>query len=113
MVPMNVKVALKYASMKHGELFVTISGTTMMHRLCAISWDTPDKVEIPLLQLIGNSLTNLLQVPLLEAEPTLVKEMDRFKLIMLCAVEVKLVYRTVHYLEPITVRIARMQVLSA
>ena len=46
MVPMNVKVALKYASMKHGELFVMISGTTMTHRLFAISWDTPDKVEI-------------------------------------------------------------------
>jgi hypothetical protein len=46
MVQMNAKVALKSASVKHGELFVMISGTTMMHRLYAISWDMPDKVDI-------------------------------------------------------------------
>ena len=46
MVPMNAKVALKSASMKRGELFVTISGTTMMHGLYATSWDMPDKVDI-------------------------------------------------------------------
>ena len=45
MGPMNVKVALKSVSMKHGELFVTISGIPMMLRLYAISWDMPDKVD--------------------------------------------------------------------
>ena len=44
MVPMNAKVVLKSVSMKHGELFVMISGTAMMQQLCAISWDIPDKV---------------------------------------------------------------------
>ncbi len=37
MVQMNAKVVLKSASVKHGELFVMISGITMMHRLYAIS----------------------------------------------------------------------------
>ena len=50
---------------------------------------------------------------MLEAVPILVKEMDRFKLTTLCAEELKVVYRTVHYLGPTTVSIVKMQVLSA
>lgn len=57
MVPMNVKVALKSVLMKHGEQFVTISGTTMMHEWYAISWDMPDKVN-SLLMLYMGDLTN-------------------------------------------------------
>ena len=50
MVLMNVKVALKSASMKLGGRFVMISGTPLMHRLCAIRWDMPDKVDMVIIE---------------------------------------------------------------
>ena len=61
MVLMHVKVVLKSASMKLGGWFVMIPGTLLMHRLCAINWDMPDKVDIVTIRKTYTShLTNLL-----------------------------------------------------
>ena len=82
--------------MEFGVLFVINPGMTLMPEWHVLKWDTLQEVSV-FCKLIKNfSLSlSLMQVQLLIAQPTLMKDLDQFNLLVFNAMEQKLDYETV------------------
>ena len=80
--------------MEFGVLFVINPGMTLMPEWHVLKWDTLQEVSV-FCKLIKNFSLSLVQVQLLVAQPTLMKDLDQFNLLVFSAMEQKLDYGTV------------------